>query len=131
MNAEINPVNLTGASHLTMDGSGNIYFTDAGNSVVRKITPTGIISTIAGNGTAGFSGDGGQATAAKLYQPGGVAVDGSGNIYIADTDNGRVRKINTSGVISTFAGGGTYTGNGGQATAAALTSPSGDLRNRS
>ena len=104
---------------VAMDGSGNIYIAD-GNNRIRKITTSGVISTIAGNGTAGFAGDGGAATAAELNSPWGVAVDLSGNIYIGDFSNSRLRKINTSGIISTIAGNGTvgYTGDGGPASSA-------------
>jgi hypothetical protein len=86
---------------LTVDASGNIYIVDNSNSRVRKITLSGIITTIAGNGTSGYAGDGGPATAAALETPYGIAVDGVGNIYISE--NTRIRKINTAGVISTFA----------------------------
>src|SRR4051794_10582242 len=91
------------------DGSGNIYIADAGNHCVRKVSAdTGVITTIAGNGNGGFSGDGGPATSANLSNISGVAVDGSGNVYIADKDNGRVRKVFAdTGVITTVAGGGT------------------------
>ncbi|MCW3121014.1 MAG: hypothetical protein JWQ38_506 [Flavipsychrobacter sp.] len=105
-----------------VDGSGNIYAADASNHVVRKITAAGIISTIAGNGIAGYSADGIAATNSKLNFPGGVWVDASGNVYIGDTYNQRVRKVNTSGIISTYAGTGTIgsSGDGGPATNALL-----------
>jgi len=95
------------------------------NQRVRKIDPSGIITTIAGNGVSGFSGDGGQATAAQLGNPFGVAVDAAGNIYIADQFNHRIREVNPSGVINTIAGQGTgnYSGDGGPATAAELNRP--------
>ncbi len=80
-------------SSVAVDGSYNVYFTDQGNNVVRKITPAGIISTIAGNGTSGFSGDGGPAVAAELNSPLGVTIDGAGLIYIADAGNNRIRII--------------------------------------
>jgi len=109
---------------LALDASGNIYIADFYNMNIRKVTiSTGIISTVAGNGTAGFSGDGGLATAAELYYPFGIAVDGSGNIYIGDLKNSRVRKVTAStGLISTIAGNGTagYSGDGGLAAAAEL-----------
>jgi len=107
------------------DASGNIYFAELDNNVIRKISTSGIISTVAGNGTAGFSGDAGQATAAELNQPYGVAVDPAGNIYIGDAFNNRIRKVNTSGIITTIAGTGTgaYSGDGGLATAAELWIP--------
>ena len=108
---------------ITRDGAGNLYITDY--NVIRKISAAGIITTVAGNGSDGFSGDGGPATAAMLYQPFGVSIDGSGNLYIADYGNNRVRKVNTSGIISTIAGGDVtgYAGDGGPATAALLANP--------
>ena len=114
-------------SRLAIDVAGNIYFADAENNVVRKVNTSGIITTVAGNGTAGFSGDGGPATAASMAQPLGVAFDGNGNMYIADHFNHRIRKVNTSGIISTYAGNGTagYSGNGGPATAASMDYPNG------
>ena len=92
---------------ITIDRYGSVYLADEYNHVVRKITAAGIISTIAGTGTAGFSGDGGAATAAKLYGPTHVAVDTAGNVYISDNRNSWVRKVSASGVITTFAGTGT------------------------
>ena len=96
-------------SGLALDGAGNLYIADTGNSVIRKITAaTGIISTVAGNGTAGFGGDTSLATSGQLYKPQGVAVDPSGNLYIADTDNQRIRRVDAAtGIISTVAGNGT------------------------
>ena len=92
---------------VAVDGSGNVFIADSYNQRIRKINTLGIISTIAGTGMAGYSGDGGAATAAELYIPIGVAIDGSGNVYIADASNNRIRKVNSSGVISTIAGTGT------------------------
>jgi trimeric autotransporter adhesin len=105
--------------------SGNILIADQKNDRIRNVNTGGIISTIAGNGSPGFSGDGGQATAAEIYKPFGVAADPAGNIYIADTYNNRIRKVTTGGVISTFAGNGIagFSGDGGPATAAELSSP--------
>jgi PKD repeat protein/sugar lactone lactonase YvrE len=99
---------------IALDSLGNLYIADLGNNRIRKInTSTGIISTIAGNGTSGFGGDGAAATAANLYRPSSVAVDRSGNIYIADTYNGRIRKVAaTTGIISTIAGNGISSGYG-------------------
>lgn len=108
---------------VAVDTSGNIYIADANNNRVRKVTTSGTITTVAGNGTAGFTGDGGLATAAEMNNPESVAVDSSKNIYIADVNNYRVRKVTaTSGSISTVAGNGAYgySGDGGQATAASL-----------
>ena len=110
---------------IAVDRSGNVYIADRENNRVRKIT-SGIITTIAGTDSAGFSGDGGQATDAKLSEPDGLAVDKAGNIYVADLLNNGVRKINTSGIISTYAGIGAvggYSGDGGPATLAKLVSP--------
>lgn len=89
---------------IVVDAAGNIYFTDQGNSRIRKISTSGIITTIAGTGANGFSGDGGPATAAKLNLPWGLAMDASGNLFICDTYNLRIRKISTSGIITTVAG---------------------------
>ncbi|MGA7683470.1 MAG: SMP-30/gluconolactonase/LRE family protein [Terriglobales bacterium] len=112
---------------LAFDTAGNVYFSDSGNQRVRKIDTHGKISTIAGNGTAGFGGDGGLATAAELSEPWGLAFDAAGNLYIGDVINERVRIVNTSGVINTFAGNGTtgFGGDGGPATAANLNFPYG------
>ncbi len=88
-----------------MDAAGNIYIADTLDNVVRKVTTDGVINTIAGFGTPGFSGDGGPALKAQLNRPRAVAVDAVGNVYVADTDNGRVRKIDPLGNISTLAGG--------------------------
>jgi trimeric autotransporter adhesin len=105
---------------VAVDSAGNLYITDYGNHRVRKVTAAGVISTVAGNGTSGFSGDGGPATLAKLYYPTNIAVDSAGNLYIADYGNYRVRKVTAAGVISTVAGTGTagFSGDGGLATAA-------------
>jgi sugar lactone lactonase YvrE len=118
---------LNGPTGVAFDKSGNMYIADQSNNRIRKITTTGLISTIAGNGAAGFGGDLGQATAAKLNSPWDIAIDMVGNVYIADGSNHRIRKIDTSGVIHTVAGNGTqgFSGDGGQATAAKLNYPSG------
>ncbi|HXD94309.1 MAG TPA: T9SS type A sorting domain-containing protein [Bacteroidia bacterium] len=111
---------------VVLDASGNLYIADMQNNRVRKISTTGIITTVAGIGTAGHAGDGGQATAAKLYYPTGLAFDAIGNLYIADYYNNRVRKVTTTGIITTVAGytvDGGYSGDGGPATAAQLNSP--------
>jgi len=115
-------VNPTG---LAINSSGNLYFTDADANRVRKVSTSGIITTIAGNGGKGFSGDGLQATNAMLNGPHGVGVDTAGNIYIADTLNVRVRKVNPSGVITTIAGNGQAgaTQEGAAATSTSLNSP--------
>ena len=110
---------------LVIDPAGNLYIADAANHRVRKVTPTGTISTVAGNGHPGFSGDNGPASAAQLNQPYDLALDAAGNLYIADYGNQRVRAIGTSGNITTVAGNGSSggTGDGGPATAAMLLGP--------
>jgi sugar lactone lactonase YvrE len=112
---------------VAVDDSGNFYIADEGNNRIRKVNTAGRISTYAGNGTAGYSGDGGDATLAELHFPTGVAVDDSGNVYIADEGNNRIRKVNKAGTMSTVAGNGTkgYSGDGNAATAAQLNSPFG------
>ncbi len=112
---------------VAMDKAGNLYIADLQNNRVRQITPGGLINTIAGNGTPGYSGDGGQATSAQLAAPQGVAVDKSGNIYIADTGNQCIREVSPNGVIATLAGKGTvgFGGDGGPATGAFLNQPRG------
>ena len=109
------------------DGSGNIYIAEqAGNRVRRVDAATGNISTYAGTGSAGFSGDGGAATSAQLSAPYDVAADGSGNLYIADFSNNRIRRVDAAtGNISTVAGGGSALGDGGAATSARLNGPTG------
>ena len=92
-------------TQVLVDKFGNIYIADNKNQRVRKITTDGIINTIAGNGTAGFSGDNGPATAAMMRRPRAMAIDGAGNLYIADLDNLRVRRVDTNGIITTIVGG--------------------------
>ncbi len=106
---------------IVIDASGNVYFTSVATKTVRKINTSGIITTVAGNGVAGFSGDGGSATAAKLNGPQGLAVDAIGNLYIDDAINNRLRKVTAStGIITTIAGTGVsgQAGDGGLATLA-------------
>src|SRR5208282_692463 len=102
-----------------LDGAGNLYIADTSNNVIRKVTPGGTITTVAGNGTAGYNGDSIAASAAELNGPTGVALDGAGNLYIADFGNSRVRKVTAStSVITTVAGcaHSGYGGDGGSAT---------------
>ena len=121
----------SGPIGITIDAAGNTLFTD--NSAVRKINPSGIISTIEGKSEAAYGGDGGPATAAGMVKPRAVVTDAAGNIYVADYDDNRVRKINVAGIISTFAGNGyasepgfgAFYGDGGPATDAELSGPSG------
>ncbi len=120
---------VNGPSGMAVDTAGNVYFADYYNQRVRKITvATGILSTVAGNGVPGFLGDGGAATAAELYYPTAVAVDGAGNLYIADSNNNRIRKV-TAGTsfITTIAGNGTagIGGDGGLGPLAQLNNPQG------
>ncbi len=113
---------------IAVDGAGNVYIADSGNHRIRKVdTATGTISTIAGTGEWGYSGDGGPASQAQLGEPVGVAVDSDGNIYIADVSHGHIRKVDTAGTISTIAGTGEqgYRGDGGPAIEAQLSEPHG------
>ena len=109
---------------VAVDSAGNLYIADTYNQCIRKVS-NGVITTVAGNGTPGYGGDNGPATSAQLYDPFGVAVDSAGNLYIADTGNASIRKVE-SGVIATVAGNGTagYTGDGGPAASAELDYPS-------
>ena len=118
---------LNSPSGVALDAAGNFYIAEFRNHRIRKVDISGIITTVAGNGTQGYNGDGIAATTAELNTPFGVAADSSGNIYIADTDNERIRKVGTSGIITTFAGTGTggYNGDGIAATAAELGLPTG------
>ena len=111
---------------VAFDASGNMYIPDSGNNRIREVDTAGTIATFAGNGTQGFSGDGGPAASAELYSPYSVTFDPAGNVYIADTQNYRVRKINEpAGTITTIAGSGigVYGGDGASATAAGLYAP--------
>jgi sugar lactone lactonase YvrE len=108
---------------VAVDASGNLFIADRGNNRIRKVDLKGIITTVAGNGSSGYSGDGGAATNASLNNPSDVAVDDSGNLFIADLANNRIRKVDTQGIITTVAGNGSsgYAGDGGPATNASLT----------
>jgi sugar lactone lactonase YvrE len=111
---------------VAVDAAGNIYVADTGNHRIRKVAPGGIISTVAGNGNLGYTGDGVAATTSSLFFPQGVAVDNAGNIYIADTRNDRIRQV-SAGIITTFAGTGTagYSGDKGAPAAATINVPRG------
>jgi len=112
------------ASGLAIGPDGTIYFSETNMYRVRKLDPSGTVSTVAGTGVIGFSGDGGPATAARLNAPDGLALGPDGSLYIADTDNFRIRRVDPSGIITTFAGGGaTYPGDGLPATQAQLPNP--------
>jgi sugar lactone lactonase YvrE len=112
---------------VALDAAGNLYIADNANCRVRKVTTAGTISTIAGNGTLGFSGDGGPATAAELWYPGIVLVDASGEVIFSDAYNNRIRLIDSTGTITTIAGNGAsrYSGDGGLATSAGMGYPTG------
>ena len=108
-----------------MDSIGNVFAADSDNHRVVKISATGILTVVAGNGLSGFSGDGGPATSASFFFIQGVAVDAVGNIYIADSSVDRIRKVNPDGTITTVAGNGSrgFSGDGGPATSASLREP--------
>lgn len=111
---------------VAVDGSGNIYISDTGNNVVRQVDVNGEIHTIIGTGAQGSSGDNGPASAALIYGPNGIAFDASGNLYLADSQNHIIRKVSTSGIITTIAGTpgqSGYSGDGGNATSARLDTP--------
>ena len=112
-----------GVSGVAKDAKGNLYIADFNDNRIRKVSPDGIISAFAGTGTAGYSGDGGPATAAKLFNPSDLALDVGGNLYVADYQNGVVRKISPAGIITTVAGNGlagNYAGDGVLATKTSL-----------
>jgi glucose/arabinose dehydrogenase len=106
---------------------GSFFVADDSNYAVRRVSPAGVITTVAGTGVAGYSGDGGSATSARLGEVRDVAVDSAGNIYIADEQNHRIRRVSTSGIITTFAGTGTsgFSGDGGAPQAARVAGPRG------
>lgn len=116
---------LSGPQGVAVDNAGNVFVADTGNCVVRAVVG-GIITTVAGDGTCGYGGDGGAATSAKLNWPEDVAADGAGNVYVVDYGNCRIRRV-AGGDITTFAGNGTcaHSGDGGLATSASLFNPYG------
>lgn len=119
---------LNSPAGVASDVDGNIYIADQGNHRIRKVDVGGTITTIAGNGTAAYSGDGGAATSASLNNPAGIAVDAVGNVFIADKNNNRIRRVDTNGVITTIAGTngvGGFSGNGGLAITNRLNGPTG------
>ena len=118
---------LRSPTGVAVDGAGNLYIADTSNNRIRKVDSTGTITTVAGSGERGFSGDGDPATEAQLNYPRGVAVDGAGNLYIADASNHRIRKVDSTGTITTIAGSGErgFSGDGDPATEARLRSPTG------
>jgi hypothetical protein len=138
-NGAASAATLNTPSGVALDGAGNLYIADSGNNVVRKVALAtelgsgGVITTVAGNGASGFAGDGGLATSANLDQPLGVTLDSSGNLYIADTANQRIREVDATGKITTLAGTGAeiasggvpgaYGGDGAAANAANLNNP--------
>jgi sugar lactone lactonase YvrE len=118
---------LDGPSGVAADPAGDVFIADTGNQRIRRVDTNGVITTVAGNGTNGYSGDGGAATNARFYNPSGVAVDAAGDLFIADTLNHRIRKVDINGIITTVAGSGVsgYAGDGGAATNAKLAQPNG------
>ncbi len=110
---------------IVFDAQGNLLFAEQGSSRIRKISPQGIITTIAGNGTWGADGDGGPATEATLGNPFGLTLDAAGNLYICDVGTNRIRMVDTQGVITTVVGNGIagYSGDGGPATQASINFP--------
>ena len=112
-----------------MDGAGNLYIADQFDHRLRKVSTTGVITTIAGTGIAGYSGDGGPAISAKISFPIDVAIDSAGNILFSDSGNNRIRKISTTGIITTIAGNGSGDGplgDGGPAGSDTRPQPHGD-----
>jgi sugar lactone lactonase YvrE len=111
---------------VAVDAGGNVFIADTDNGVVRRLATNGVLTIVAGNGGRGYAGDGGAATNASLYYPQGLALDAAGNLYIADWDNQRVRRVDTNGFITTVAGSGGlgYSGDGGSALSATLGYPS-------
>ncbi|HTM49950.1 MAG TPA: hypothetical protein VL285_14760 [Bryobacteraceae bacterium] len=119
---------LVSPSGIAFDSAGNLYIAEAGQHRVRRVSPNGVITTVAGNASQGFGGDGGPATTANLNAPSTVAVDPTGILFITDTGNNRIRRVNLiSSTITTYAGGGTagFSGDGGPAANALLNAPTG------
>lgn len=119
---------LSGPRMIALDAAGNLYIADSFNHRIRRLGADGVMTTVAGTGVAGFSGDGGPATQARLSEPRGLTVGDDGNLYIADTANARVRRVDVAtGVITTLVGDGAkrFAGDGGQAILASLRNPRG------
>ena len=114
---------FTSPTGVAVDGSGNVYVADAGNNKIRKVSPSGVVSSLAGSGSQGSSD--GTGSAASFYHPSGVAVDGSGNVYVADADNNKIRKVSPSGVVSTLAGSGSSGSTDGTGSSASFNGPCG------
>lgn len=117
--------NMSGPTAVVADSHGNFYISSNLDCRIRKVSVDGIISTVAGTGVPGFSGDGGPATLASISQPEGLCIDKSGNLFICDSYNNRIRRIDTNGIITTIAGTGEgdFGGDGGPATSAKLWGP--------
>jgi sugar lactone lactonase YvrE len=120
-----NFASISGPWGVAVDDAGNVFVAEHDGNRVRKVDANGIISTVAGSGTNGFSGDGSAASNATFRNPTGLALDAAGNLYISDYLNSRVRKVDTNGIITTFAGGGATLGEGGMATNALVSNPVG------
>lgn len=118
---------LANPTDVTLGPDGSVYITDYANNKIRRVSPDGLITTVAGNGTTGFSGDGGPATSAELYTPIQSVLGSDGALYIADYGNQRIRRVGSDGIITTIAGNDSwgYAGDGGLATKAELSSPEG------
>jgi sugar lactone lactonase YvrE len=117
---------LSSPAGVAVDSRGNLYIADRGDERVRKVSSNGVITTIAGTGQGGYTGDGGAGSSAQIYDPHGVAVDSQGNVYIALEMNGSIRMVNSAGIIYTIAGGWSHDlGDGGPAIDARLESPQG------
>ena len=117
---------------MEFDSTGNLYIADFSNHAIRKVDTGGTITTVAGTGAGGFSGDGGAATSAQLNLPTGLAFDSAGNMYIADFSNQRIRKVDTGGTITAVAGTGAagFSGDGGPATSAQFNNPLAQIHRR-
>lgn len=113
---------------IVVDPDGNVYFADSGNNRVRRIDTEGVVTTVAGNGRAATSGDGGPALSAAVWNPTGLALDDEGNLYVSQPDDNRIRRVDTTGAIVTVAGGRAspgFSGDGGPATRASFANPQG------